>query len=117
MPLSQKLSAPDTATVGDGEELTEVVTMFDVAVQPFASVVVTVYVPVAVTVMAESVPPLLHINMLNCEGLVTLTFTLPPVQKEVGPPAVMPGTTGVFSVIVTEADVASQPLASAIVTV
>ena len=95
----QNATAPVADIVGDGELLTEVVIVFEVAVQLFKSVVVTLNVPVAVAVSVSFVELLFQTKDAKFALLPITKLTDPPVQNVVGPSAVIAGTSGVFSVI------------------
>ena len=75
----------------------------------------TVYVPEVETVMDDVVAPVDQVLPVPAEDV---NVTEPPVQKEVGPPAVMVGVAGVgFTVTVVAAEVAEHPFTSIKVTV
>lgn len=60
------------------------------------------------------VAPVLHKYV---DDAVDVSVTLPPLQKVVGPPAVITGTAGnAFTVTLVDADAAVQPLTSAMTT-
>lgn len=76
----------------------------EVAVQPFSSVTATVYEPLVVTVIICVVAPVLHSHDAPAEAVRS---TLLPVQKLVGPLAVI---VGVLTVTVVAEEVPVQPL-------
>ena len=84
----------------------------DVAVQPFASVAVTVYEPAALTVIDCVVAPVDQRLPVSADDVRVI---VPPGQNEVGPLTV--GTAGAgFEVMTFATDVAVQPFASVTVT-
>lgn len=106
-PPEQKVVGPPGVMVGvAGGGFTVIVVPALVELHvPFETV--TVYVPLVETVMDCVVAPVDQVFPVAEEDVRT---TEPPVQKVVGPPAVMVGTPGVgFTVTVVAADVATQP--------
>jgi hypothetical protein len=89
---------------GDAEMLT--VGFVEFAKQPFAFVTLTEFAPVAVTVMACVVAPLLHNHELPADAVSTTLF---PSQKVVGPPAVMLAAGNEFTVTTVGAEVRLHP--------
>lgn len=61
LPPSQNVVGPEVVTVAVGGGVTVTVVGADVAVQPFASVTVTVNVPLLVTLIVGAVAPLDHV--------------------------------------------------------
>src|SRR5947207_10721430 len=99
--------------VGSGFTVTVVGAL--VALQPpTESVIVTVNVPLAITVMLGVVAPLLHKYVGLAAPVLAVNCTLPPAQKVVGPPAVIV-TVGCASsfriVIVLVSEVGLTPVA------
>ena len=85
-----------------------------VALQPLAFMTVTLYEPLALTLMACEFAPLDH-RYENPAGAVSVTE--PPSQNDVGPLGVIAGVAGAaFTVTVVDALVALQPLAFVTVT-
>src|SRR5947208_3262453 len=99
--------------VGVGSGFTVTVVTEDVALQPFASVTVTLYELLASTVMDCVVAP---VDQRYDDALDDVSVTLPPAQNVVGPSAVMVGVGSGFTVTVVTEDVALQPFASVTVT-
>jgi|ERR1051325_10346088 hypothetical protein len=91
----------------------------DVALQPLASVTVTLKEPEVTTLIdcpdERNVAPFDH---AYAKPLGALSVTEPPAQNVVGPDAVIAGVAGfAFAVIVICAEVALQPFASITLTV
>jgi hypothetical protein len=93
--------------------LTVTVVAAEVAVQPFASVTVTLYEPEAFTAIDCVVAPFDH---AYDEAEDAVSVTEPPAQKVVGPPAVIVGVGSGLTVTEVADDVAEQPFASVTVT-
>ena len=112
-PPAQKEVGPPAVIVGiAGVGLTVTAVEADVAEQPFASINVTVYEPLEVTVIDCEVAPFDQVFPVAAEDVNT---TDPPEQKVVGPPAVIVGTTGSgFTVTVEEAEAEVHPLAETV---
>lgn len=112
-PPAQKEVGPPAVIVGvAGVGLTVTVVEADVAEHPFASINVTVYEPLEVTVIDCEVAPVDQVFPVTADDVNT---TDPPEQKVVGPPAVIVGTAGSgFTVTVEEAEAEVQPLAETV---
>lgn len=112
-PPAQKEVGPLAVIVGiAGVGLTVTVVEADVAEQPFASVNVTVYEPLEVTVIDWVAAPFDQVFPVAADDVNT---TDPPEQKVVGPLAVIVGATGSgFTVTVVEAGAEVQPLAETV---
>jgi len=108
---AQKVVGPPAEIVGVGRGLTVTPVVVDAAEQPFPSVTVTEYEPVAVTVIDCVVsPPGDHTLPVT---LLEVKTTLSPEQKIVGPPAVIVGVGGSeFTVTTVAEEVPVQPLPS-----
>src|SRR6266550_912004 len=87
-PPAQNVVGPPAVIVGVGSGLTVTVVAAEVAVQPFASVTVTVNEPDVLTLIDCAVAPLDHKYVVPA-GAVSVTE--PPTQNVVGPPAVIVG--------------------------
>ena len=85
-----------------------VVVMDSLSVQPFASVTVTVKVPLSVTVIVALVEPVDHKYPVPPEAVRS---TEPPAQKLVGPFGVIDAVGNGLTVTVTALDVAGLPVA------
>src|ERR1043165_8246006 len=112
-PPAQNVVAPFGEIVGVGSGLTVTVVAAEVAVQPFASVTVTLYEPEAFTAIDCVVAPFDH---AYDEAEDAVSVTEPPAQKVVGPPAVIVGVGSGLTVTDGAEDVALRPFASARVT-
>jgi len=94
--------------------LTVTVVAAEVALQPLAFVIVTLYQPDAVTLIDCVVAPFDHSQEADA-GAVSVTE--PPSQNVVAPPAVITGVDGfALAITVVGADVALQPFAFVTVT-
>jgi hypothetical protein len=113
LPPAQKVVGPsaETAAAGSGDTVTFVAAL--VALQPFASVVATLYAPLAATVIDCVVAPF---DQRYDAAADAVSVTLPPAQNVVAPPAVMTGVAGAVTVTVVAALVALQPFAFVTVT-
>jgi hypothetical protein len=100
--------------VAVGSGFTVTVCDAGVDVQPFALVVVTVYVPDALTVIAAVVAPVDQRYETPPEAV---SVTLPPAQNVVAPLGVIVAVGNGFTVTVWDAGVEVQPFASVVVTV
>jgi ACT domain-containing protein len=110
-PVQNELGPVIVGVTGAGAAVTTLAA--DVAVQPLASVTVTVYEPAAETVMDCVVAP---VDQRFPDRAEDVRVIVEPAQKEDGPEIV--GVTGAgFAVTTLAADVAVQPLASVTVTV
>jgi hypothetical protein len=99
----------EDVTVGVGALLTFTVVVLEVAEQPLLSITVTEYDPEDVTVMSCVVALVDHVFPEVDDEDKT---TLPPVQKDVAPFAVITGVAGnAFTVITIETRGLSSPLA------
>lgn len=107
-PPAQKVVEPPAVIVGvAGFAFTVTVVVADVAEQPEPLVTVTEYVPEVLTVIDCEVAPVDH-RLPVAEDDVKVTE--PPVQKVVGPPAVIVGVDGLALTVTTVVvDVAEQP--------
>jgi len=114
LPPAQKVVGPDGVIVAVGSGLTVMVCEAGAEVQPFASVVVTVYVPLVLTVMVGVVAP---VDQRYDVPPDAVRVTLPPAQKVVGPEGVMVAVGSGLTVTVCEAGAEVQPFASVTVTV
>src|SRR6185436_18527608 len=110
---AQNVVGPPAVIVALGSAFTVTVVGAEVALQPLASVTVTLYEPLALTLMDCVVAPFDQRYELALEAV---SVTLPPAQKVVGPPAVIVAVGSAFTVTVVGAEVALQPLASVTVT-
>jgi hypothetical protein len=114
-PPSQNVVGPlavTTGVAGGGFTITSVAAL--VALQPSAVVTVTLYEPLALTVMDCVVAPFDQ-RCENAAGAVSVTA--PPAQNVVGPLAVITGVAGfAFTITSVAALVALQPFASVTVT-
>ncbi len=108
LPPVQNVVGPLAEMIGAlGKGFTVTVADPAVEVQPLPSVIVTVYVPAALTVIDCVVAPVLQ---LFPDADDDVSVTLPPEQKFSGPPADTVGALGNgFTVTVVFADVALQP--------
>jgi len=97
--------------VGNGFTVTEVAAL--VALQPFAFVTVTLYEPLAVTLIDCVVAPVDHEYEAAADAV---SVTEPPAQNVVGPLGVIVAVGNAFTVTEVAALVALQPLAFVIVT-
>ena len=88
LPPAQKVVAPLAVIVAVGDGLTVTLIAADVPEQPDASVTVTLYEPAVATVIDCDFAPL---DQRYDAPDVAVSVTLPPVQKLVGPLAVMIG--------------------------
>jgi hypothetical protein len=114
LPPAQNVVAPLGVIVAVGNGFTVTVCDVGVDVQPFAFVVVTVYVPDAITVIAAVVAPVDH--RYDTPPLA-VSVTLPPAQSVVAPLGVIVAVGSEFTVTVCDAGVDVQPFASVVVTV
>ena len=87
LPPAQNVVEPEALTVGVGSGFTLTAVAEDVALQPFAFVTVTEYVPVVLTLMDCVVAPLDQVYCDMAAGAESMT--LPPAQNVVGPLGVM----------------------------
>ena len=112
-PPAQKLKLPEILATAAGFAVTVAEL---VEVQPFASVVVAVYVPPVETMIEGVVWPFDHINWYGIwiEVNETVTVPLPPGQKDVFPEMAVTGSA--FTETVAEVD-AVQPSAFVTTTV
>jgi hypothetical protein len=115
-PPAQNVVEPPAVMVGVvGFAFTVTTVAVEVAVQPEPFVIVTVYEPEELTVMDCDVAPVDHVFPLAADEV---NVTEPPLQKVVGPPAVMVGVDGFALTVTTVAvDVAEQPAPFVTVTV
>ena len=105
-------TAVGLVTVIVGKAFTVTLVAADVAEQPFASVNVTVYEPLVLTVIDWVVAPVDQVFPVEADDVNT---TDPPEQKVVGPLATIVGATGGgFTVTVEEAEAEVQPLAETV---
>ena len=107
-PPAQNVVGPDAVIDAVGSEFTVTLVADDVALQPFASVTVTLYEPAAETVIDRVVAPFDHAYEAPAEAV---SVTEPPAQNVVGPDAVIDAAGGAFTVTFVGADVALQPFA------
>jgi len=114
LPPAQNVVGPLGVIVAVGSGFTVTVCDAGVDVQPFASVVVTVYVPEELTVIAAVVAP---VDQRYDTPPDAVSVTLPPAQKVVGPLGVIVAVGSGFTVTVCDAGVDVQPFASVVVTV
>jgi hypothetical protein len=112
-PPAQNVVGPFAVISAVGSGLTVTVVAAEVALQPFAFVMVTLYEPPAVTLMDCVVAPLDQRYELAPEAV---SVTLPPAQNVVAPLAVMAAVGSGFTVTVVAAEVLLQPFASVTVT-
>jgi hypothetical protein len=110
---SQKVVGPSADTVAAGSDDTATFVAALVALQPFASVVATLYPPLVATVIDCVVAPF---DQRYDDAGDAVSTTLPAAQNVVAPPAVMTGVDGAFTVTDVAALVALQPFAFATVT-
>jgi hypothetical protein len=110
-PPAQKVVAPDAVMAAAGRSCTVTVTGAEAALQPFASVTVTVESPASVTSIDRVVAPFDQRYDAPAEAV---SVTLPPVQNVVGPDAVITGTARAWTVTLTGALVAVQPFAASV---
>lgn len=115
-PPEQKVVGPPAVIVGvAGSGFTVTAVAAEVAEQLFPFVTVTVYDPLAETVIDCVVAPVDQAFPVVEDEVKTTLF---PAQKVVGPPAVMVGVVGSgFTVTVVAADVEEHPFPSVNVTV
>jgi hypothetical protein len=114
LPPAQNVVGPDGVIVAVGSGLTVTVCDAGAEVQEFASVVVTVYVPLVLTVIAAVVAPVDQRYDVPPEAV---SVTLPPAQKVVGPDGVMVAVGSGLTVTVCDAGAELQEFASVTVTV
>jgi hypothetical protein len=100
--------------VAVGSGLTVTVCDAGVDEQPFASVVVTVYVPDVLTVIAAVVAP---VDQRKLTPPLAVSVTLPPAQNVVGPLGVIVAVGNGLTVTVWLAGAEVQLLPSVVVTV
>ena len=113
-PPLQKVVAPFGVMVAVGNAFTVTVVLAGAEVQPFASVVLTVYVPDVLTLIAAVVAP---VDQRYDVPPLAVSVTFPPVQKVVGPFGVIVAVGSGFAVTVVLAGVDVQVFASVVVTV
>jgi hypothetical protein len=114
LPPAQNVVGPLGVMVAVGSGLTVTVWEAGADVQLFASVVVTVYVPLVLTVMAAVVAPVDQRYDVPPEAV---SVTLPPAQNVVGPDGVMVAVGSGLTVTVCDAGAEVQEFASVVVTV
>src|SRR5437660_1086295 len=112
-PPLQKLTGPSAVIVAVGLAFTVTAAGAHVALQPAAFVTVTLYAPLALTVMACVVAPL---DQRYDAPLDAVSVTLPPAQNVVGPPAVIVAAGFALTVTAAGAEVPLQPFPSVTVT-
>jgi hypothetical protein len=100
--------------VAVGNGFTVTVCDAGVDVQPFASLVVTVYVPEVPTVIAAVVAP---VDQRYDTPPDAVSVTLPPAQNVVAPLGVIVAVGNGFTVTVRDAGVEVHPFPSVVVTV
>ena len=113
-PPAQNVVGPLGMIVAVGNGLTVTVWLAGAEVQPFPSVVVTVYVPFVLTVIAAVVAP---VDQRYDTPPEAVSVTLPPAQKVVGPLGVIVAVGNGFTVTVCDAGADVQPFPSVVVTV
>jgi hypothetical protein len=114
LPPAQNVAGPLRVIMAVGRGLTVTVCEAGADVQPFASVVVTVYVPLVETVIAAAVAPVDQRYDVPPEAV---SVTLPPAQNVVGPDGVIVAVGSGLTVTVCDAGGEVQPFASVVVTV
>jgi len=114
LPPAQNVVAPLGVIVAVGSGFTVTVCDAGAEVQPFASVVVTVYVPEVETVIAAVVAPVDQRYDVPPEAV---SVTLPPAQNVVAPLGVIVAVGSGFTVTICDAGADVQPFASVVVTV
>ena len=114
LPPAQNVVGPLGVIVAVGSGLTVTVRLAGTDVQPLASVVVTVYVPDVLTVVAAVVAP---VDQRYDTPPDAVSVTLPPAQKVVGPLGVIVAVGNGFTVTVCDAGAEVQPFPSVVVTV
>jgi hypothetical protein len=114
LPPAQNVVAPLGVIVAVGNGFTVTVRDAGVDVQPFESVVVTVYVPEELTVIAAVVAP---VDQRYDTPPEAVSVTFPPAQNVVAPLGVIVAVGSGFTVTICDAGVDVQPFASVVVTV
>lgn len=114
LPLSQNVVGPEAVMLAVGAGLTPTFVAADVAVQPLASVTVTLNEPLFVTLIDCVLAPFDQAYVVMPAGAVSVT--LPPAQNVVGPEGVMVVSGGALTVTRVGADVAEQLFGSVMVT-
>jgi hypothetical protein len=120
-PPSQNVVAPFAVAVTTGRAFTVTGIAEEVAVQPLASVTVSVYEPVvfATNVLFEApgmaLAPLFH-EYVKFEFRGAIKVTEPPAQNVVAPTLAIETAGSAFTVTVTGAEVAEHPFELVIVT-
>src|SRR5688500_18558785 len=114
LPPAQNVVGPEAVMLAVGAGLTPTFVGADVAVQPLASVTVTLNEPLFVTLIDCVFAPLDQEYVVMPAGAVSVT--LPPAQNVVGPDGVMVVSGGALTVTRVGADVAEQLFASVMVT-
>ena len=114
LPPAQNVVAPLGVIVAVGSGFTVTVCDAGAEVQPFPFVVVTVYVPPVLTVIAAVVAPVDQRYETPPEAV---SVTLPPAQNVVAPLGVIVAVGNAFTVTVCDAGVDVQPFASVVMTV
>ena len=114
LPPAQNVVAPLGVIVAVGSGFTVTNCDAGAEVQPFASVVVTVYVPEVETVIAAVVAP---VDQRYDTPPEAVSVTLPPAQNVVAPLGVIVAVGSGFTVTDCEAGDDVQPFPSVVVTV
>jgi len=114
LPPAQNVVGPLGVIVAVGSGFTVTVCDAGDDVQPFASVVVTVYVPEVETVIAAVVAP---VDQRYETPPDAVSVTLPPAQNVVAPLGVIVAVGSGFTVTNCDAGVEVHPFASVVVTV
>ena len=106
-PPAQNVVGPEAVIVADGNGLTVTVVAEDVALQPFALVIVTLKLPEVVTSIDGVVAP--FDQRYDAPG-AAVSVTEPPSQNEVGPDAVIHAAGNGCTVTANGEEVVLQPL-------